>query len=248
MRVRGALHIHSTLSHDGTMTISQLAEWYRARRYQFIAMGEHSQDLSEERIECLNQLSAENSDGEFRIFPGIEFSCREGIHIFAPGVTSLIRETDPVAVAREVRAQGGFSILAHPQRLKWSCPREVLRAVDAVEFWNVGYDGKFLPPRNAPQEFRKMKEINPQLLAVAGHDLHFSDGFYDVAIEMEIPELSLQSVLRILRGGSYQIRSRFFFTDSRARLSWSKATFLRLACWQLDTVRRTRSYLLREST
>ncbi len=225
------------------MTVPQLAEWYRGRRYQFIAMGEHSQDLTEEKIAFLKELSTEHSDGQFRIFPGIEFTCRGGIHIFAPGTTSLIGETDPVTVAREIRARGGFSILAHPQRLKWNCPPEVLQSVDAVEFWNVAYDGKFLPPRRAPLEFRKMRGINPHLRAIAGHDLHLPGGFYDVAIEMEVSELSLQSVLRVLDAGSYDIRSRFFATDSQARLSWGRAALLRWASWQLDTARRTRSFL-----
>lgn len=248
MRVKGALHVHSTLSHDGTMTIAELAEWYRDRAYQFIALGEHSQDLSEEKVECLNRLSAENSDGQFCILPGIEFSCREGIHIFAPGTTCLIRETDPVAVACEIRAQGGFPILAHPQRMRWACPSDVLLAVDAVEFWNVGYDGKFLPPSKAPLAFRRMRDINPQLYAVAGQDLHNSDGFYDVAIEMEVLNLSRPAVLQTLRRGRYQIRSPFFRVNSSAQLSWGKCVLLRLVSGQLEKARRARSFLLREST
>ena len=46
MRAKGALHIHSQLSHDGTLTIAELASWYRGKGYQFLAMGEHAEDLA----------------------------------------------------------------------------------------------------------------------------------------------------------------------------------------------------------
>jgi predicted metal-dependent phosphoesterase TrpH len=41
MRVRGALHVHSKLSHDGTLTISDLVQLYRRNGYQFLALGDH---------------------------------------------------------------------------------------------------------------------------------------------------------------------------------------------------------------
>jgi len=53
VRVKGALHIHSQLSHDGTMTIAELASWYRGKGYQFLAMGEHAEDLNEAKVQML---------------------------------------------------------------------------------------------------------------------------------------------------------------------------------------------------
>lgn len=133
MRIKGALHVHSLLSHDGTMTISELAAWYRDRGYQFIALGEHSQDLSVARVEALRKQSAENSDRGFCVIPGIEFSCEDGIHILGMGVTCLITEVDPIVVSKEIHAQEGFVVLTHPQRNHWQGSRRLLLAVDAVD-------------------------------------------------------------------------------------------------------------------
>ncbi len=190
MRLKGALHVHSTLSHDGTMTISELAEWYMTRGYQFIAIGEHSQDMSEEKVEILKKQSTEHSCDGFCIIPGIEYSCQGGIHIFGLGALGLTREMDPVVVAEEIRAQGGLAILAHPYRYNWTCAPELLRAVHAVEIWNVGYDGKYLPSARAPEALRRMRRINPELLAIAGQDLHRKPAFYDVAVQTEAEYLT----------------------------------------------------------
>lgn len=61
MRVEGALHIHSTFSHDGTFSIAELAGWYAAHGYQFISIGEHSQDLDAPKASELCGECAENS-------------------------------------------------------------------------------------------------------------------------------------------------------------------------------------------
>ena len=134
MRIKGALHVHSILSHDGTMTIAELAAWYRNKGYQFIAIGDHSQDLDEAAVEIMKQQSAENSDAGFLVIPGIEFSCQGGIHIFGMGVTRLMAEIDPVRVSEGIRAHDGFSVLAHPSRRRWECSAELLLAVEAAEF------------------------------------------------------------------------------------------------------------------
>ena len=248
MRLKGALHIHSTLSHDGTMTIAELAEWYVTRGYQFIAIGEHSQDMTEEKVEILKKQSAEHSCDAFCIIPGIEYSCNGGIHIFGLGTLGLTREMDPVVVAEEIRAQGGLAILAHPYRYKWTCAPELLRAVNAVEIWNVGYDGKYLPPAQAPEALSRMRRSNPKLLAIAGQDLHRKQAFYDVAVQTEAEYLTPEAIRSNLLQGDYVIKSRFFQTTGRADLSSLKSIFLRVGSWQLGNLRQARDVFRRWST
>ena len=245
MRIKGALHVHSSLSHDGTMTISELVDWYKARGYDFIAIGEHSEDLDDRKARLLVEAAAEYSHGQFLVIPGIEFSCNGGIHIFGMGVTGPINSVDSVAVAREICNRDGVAILAHPRRLDWRFAADLLRAVDAAEIWNVAYDGKYLPLSRALGAFRRMQQANPRLLAVPGHDLHRKRSFYDVGIEMELPELSSDRVLRNLREGAYTIRSRFFRVDSQVRLSWSRAASISFMSWHLNNLRKTRDFLLR---
>ncbi len=245
MHIKGSLHVHSTLSRDGTMTIAELVEWYCRKGYQFLALGEHAEDLDEAKVRIFNQQIAENSSPQFCVIPGIEFVCDSDIHILGVGVKHLILEKKPLAVIQEIHEQGGFAILAHPKRIKWKCPEDVLLAADAVEIWNIGYDGKYLPSPQALGAFQKMQRLNPRLFAVASHDFHRTPSFYDVAIQMDVRSLSPDTILWNLRHGCYEIRSRFFRAGPGVRLSWSKALFLRVFGQQLSNMRKARSFLLR---
>src|SRR5712692_2328242 len=90
VRIRGAFHVHSTLSRDGTMTISDLVQWYMRNGYQFLAMGEHAEDLDEAKLRELKNHSIENSNDRFCVVPGIEFAGNGDIHILGVGVVQLI--------------------------------------------------------------------------------------------------------------------------------------------------------------
>src|SRR5579864_9254892 len=124
MRIRGALHVHSHLSHDGTLSIAELAEWYRARRYRFMALAEHAQDIDEAKLERLVDESRRHSSPEFCVIPGLEFACRGGLHIAGLGVTALVKEFDPAAVIDTIHEHHGCAVLAHPRRNGWNCPPE----------------------------------------------------------------------------------------------------------------------------
>jgi hypothetical protein len=247
MRIRGALHVHSKLSRDGTMTIAELVDWYRRNGYQFLAMGEHAEDLNEAKEQELREQSMANSSDVFCVIPGIEFAGNNDIHIVGIGTARVIRERDPVAVVREIHGQGGLAILAHPKRIGWKCPANVLLAVDAAEIWNVGYDGKYLPSPKAMSGFRGMQQINPKLLAVASHDFHRTDSFYDVAIEMDVASLCPDVIVHNLKRGDYRIRSAFFNCDPEARMSGAKTAFLRHLSQQLGNMRKARTAILRRS-
>jgi predicted metal-dependent phosphoesterase TrpH len=248
VRYKGALHIHSTLSHDGTLSIPDLARWYRHRGYHFVAIGEHSQDLDNEKLQALCEACGAQSNENFCVIPGVEFSCREGIHIFGLGAVGLTSEVDPVAVTAKIHSLNGVAILAHPKRMKWTCSREILLALDGVEIWNVAYDGKYLPSFHAPRAFRGMREVNPRLLAVAGHDFHRKASFYDVGTEVEAGKLSAATIVEAIRDGRYSIRSRFFRADSRAQLSCAKSVWISLLSWQLMRVRQARDTFVRWSS
>jgi hypothetical protein len=244
MRIKGALHVHSGLSRDGTMSIEKLARYYKRKGYQFLAMGEHGEDLDESKVQALRELSAQNTNEEFCVIPGIEFATTRNIHIVGVGTASLVQANDPRDYLKAIREQNGFAVLAHPKRMDWECPTNVLFSVDAIEIWNVGYDGKYLPSAKALRGFRRMQQINPKLLAVASHDFHRAASFYDVAIEMDVPSISADAILRNLRQGMYLISSRFFRADSGARLSKMKIASISLASQQLSQMRKLRTMLL----
>jgi len=235
MRLKGALHVNSTLPHDGTMTIAELAEWCITRGHQFIAIGEHSRETSGGKVEILKGQSTDHTRDGLGIIPGIEYSCGGGIHIPGRGALGLTRERDPVVVVEETCAYGGLAILAHPYRYNWTCAPELLRAVNAVEIRNVGYDGKYLPSARAPGALRR---INLELLAIAGQDLLRKPACNDVAAQREAECPALEEIRSNLRRGDYIIKSRFFQTKGRPRLSSLKAALLRVASRQPEHLRK----------
>ena len=243
MRIRGAIHMHSTFSHDGTLSVAELAALYRRNNYQFIAITEHAEDLDDRSAERLLDQCREHSCDQLRVIPGAEFSCGE-FHVLGIGVVTAERQANAIAAAETIHRRSGMAVLAHPKRFAWKCPADILRAVDAVEIWNVGYDGKFLPSAKALGAFVTMRQNNPCLLAVAGHDLHRRDSFYDVALEMDTPSLRADSILENLRHGRYVMRSRLFRAGSDAQVPRGRATCLRILSKQLGHVRRARSLAL----
>lgn len=243
MRTRGAIHLHSTYSQDGTLTIAELRALYLSKGYQFIAITEHAEDVDEAKMEKLVAECRNHSGGQFCVIPGIEFSCGT-LHILGIGAVTCGRQETALGAIETIHRCGGLAVLAHPKRCDWKCPVQILRALDAVEIWNVNYDGKFLPSAKALGAFEDMRVANPGLLAVAGHDLHRRESFYNVAIEMEMPGVSRDSILDHLRRGRYEIRSRFFRAGPSAKVPAGKASCLRLVSRQLRHARRARSLAL----
>ncbi len=241
MRVKGALHVHSNLSHDGRMSVAEVAAFYRCRGYHFVAMGDHSQDMDAAKVRAQVADCAAHSDERFLMIAGIEYTCRqEGMHILGVGCLEVTSEHEPLPVAQLIRRSGGFAVLAHPKRFGWQASPELLQALDAAEFWNVGYDGRFLPSMLAPAAYERMLQANPKLLAVPAHDLHSPRGYYDVAVEMELPALTRQAVLQSLFAGAYRIRSRFFNSGPQPRYSAMTELYLRVGGAQLNGLRKVK--------
>lgn len=247
MRIKGAVHIHSTLSRDGTMTIAELARYFKDKGYQFLAMGEHAEDMTEAKVETLIEQSAAASNDNFCVIAGVEFAVTKQIHIVGVGVTKLIPLDSPVYVAEQIRALRGFSILAHPKRMGWNCPPELAQAVDAAEIWNINYDGKYLPSAKAIPAFACMREANPRLLAMASHDFHRVASFYGLRIEMDVSSLAPAPVLQGLKSGNYAARSTFFDCTSDGRASALGAALVRNVSGRLEKMRKARNGIARRT-
>jgi hypothetical protein len=215
VKVHGAVHTHTTHSHDGKLSTRELAKLFRIKGFHFVAVTEHSQDMSEEKAALLRDECAELSDDSFCMIPGIEYSCTRVMHMPGIGVTDILPPDDPVWLAGEIRRRGGFAVLAHPSRVGWQCSPELARAVNAIEIWNVVYDGKFVPQVAGLEFARRMLRQHPDLLVISAHDLHKPNGFYDVAITMDVPGLNQKAIIGELCAGRYSVRSAFFSAASR---------------------------------
>lgn len=239
MRVKGAIHIHSTLSYDGKLSIAELADLYSSHGFHFVCLSEHAEHMDESKVAELLRFCREHSRADFCMIPGLETVCTGDYHIVGVGAPEIIpvSQRDPVTVSQRIREQGGLPVLAHPKRYGWKIPAQILRAVHAVEIWNLVYDGKFLPSANAPRAFRAFQKTNPHLFAIAGHDLHRRGGFYDLSLQMEVPELTRGAVLAQILSGNYSICSPFFEVSAADPFASRRTAFLRLSSWPLDRVK-----------
>jgi hypothetical protein len=240
MRIKGALHVHSQASHDGVLSLPRIADLYRSRGFQFICIAEHSEDMTDGKLTELRLESESLSDGDFRMIAGIEYSCKDALHIVGVGCEQLLDTSDPVRLAQNIHSTGGFSILAHPRRIRWCCSPELAANLNAVEVWNVRYDGKYLPAPRALEFFNQMKALNPKLLAAVGDDFHGLGGCYPLGIHMSVNSIDRESILTELMNGRYQLGSLGFRVDAKSSFSPGHLALFRALHMPLSCVKSLR--------
>ena len=165
--MKGVYHLHSNYSYDGKHLIKELAELFS--EYDFLIITEHSENMTLKKYkkfteECL-QISKKNNK---KIIPGIEFNTDEGYHISGIFIKNYFEQTTAEKTIKQIKKQGGISILAHPSKYK-NIDIEKIREIDFVEIWNRVYDGKYvLNPKN----IELMKKLNAKpIVAIDFHEL-----------------------------------------------------------------------------
>lgn len=221
-RYKGAVHLHTTLSHDGVLTLPELARFIRSKGYDFMAVTEHSQDMTETKLAELETGAAELSDDTFLIIPGIEFNCTGTIHILGIGVTKLCASEDPTTVVDHIQSCGGLAVLAHPSNKDYPIDVAWVKKLDGCEIWNNRH-GKWLPQMHAVRKFEELSRAAPGLKAFAGLDLHSPVGYSHVAMEVEADSTARDELFGALREGDYSLvgQSLRIRSDGRVgRFEW----------------------------
>jgi hypothetical protein len=242
MLIEGALHVHSSLSHDGQMTVAEIAAFYHARGYHFVCMAEHSEDMDAVKLKALRHCAAAVSDEEFCMVPGLEYRVSDALHIAGIGCDVLLDTSDAVAVARAIGSHGGFAVLAHPRTIGWNCPPALAEALHAVEVWNVGYDGKFLPQPQGLVLLNRLRRGHRGLQSAAGHDFHQPGSYYSLRLRMQVKKLDRESVLAGLLLGEYEIYSKCFAFAARQEFSQWTLAQLRAMRIALDAGKQAREW------
>jgi len=240
MHIRGALHVHTDLSHDGKLSLPKLAAFLKRRGYQFVCLSEHSEDMDEGKMLLMQYLAAQVSSQDFCVIPGIEYNCGDGLHMVGLGCDLVLDTADPVKLAWAIREAGGVAILAHPKRIQWHCQDDLVRAVNAVELWNIRYDGKFLPSMMGMRFFEEARKVNCSLLATVGHDLHATSGYYRAQTCMDVDFLGPKAILQALVTGQYSIDSLFFNSPASRDISMAARTRVQALRALLDQAVRIR--------
>jgi hypothetical protein len=217
-RLKGAAHIHSSVSHDGVMSLEELSLFFKRKKFDFVLITEHAENVSDGNMDKLIGECRRLSSPEFLIIPGLEFRCRDELHILGFGINRTLESDDPQKVIRHISQQGGVAVLTHPTRKKYCLDGTWVDGLDGVEIWNSAHDGKFLPQVEPIRMFEKLAVNNPHLKPFVGMDLHFEKNYYDLALRIKEKGLETGQILRRLKRGDFTIRSTFFKMRPRVRI------------------------------
>lgn len=169
-RLRVVLHAHSDWSYDGRWSLDRLARLYRRLGADAVMMSEHDTGFAPDRYAEYRAACAAASRTGCPLVPGIEYSSPDNdIHLLVWGVPRFLGEHRPVIdTLRDVRAEGGVAILAHPvRRDAWRrISPDWLPLLDGIELWNRKSDGI-----SWGREAQAMIAAHG-LPATVGHDFH----------------------------------------------------------------------------
>ena len=245
MKLSGAIHAHTTLSHDGTMSLSELVDFVKARGYDYLAITEHSYDVDAEAMTNLRSQAELLSTPDFLIIPGLEFRCHGWIDIIGYGVTEPTSSENPAEVIDHIHRHGGVAIFAHPNIRPYPIDPSWVKMLDGAEIWNVSNEGKYLPQTGGINKFRELASVNPELRAYTGLDLHRRESYCYLSATTFASDRTKDDILRALKKGDFRSESFWLTINSDGDLS--PVAIVRIAVLRvfLNAARFLRDLLLR---
>lgn len=237
MELRLDLHIHSRLSPDGCMSLSEIVDRARAAGLHGAAVCDHDLALTE---------APEFPD--FLLIPGIEVSTEYG-HLLGLFVSSPVETRDFFQAAEAIHGQGGLTVLAHPFEHSRDGARlaPAVPLLDGAEVWNARAERK-IPDANAlAAEFARTHGLRP----FAGSDAHLPQEIGNGVTVVEAEEMTPEAVRAALLAGAVRTcgrRSRAWYTamsqlSKRRRTHAGPAGYLKWGafaakCLLQDLIRR----------
>ena len=200
--LNGAIHVHSTYS-DGEFTLAELREVYATLGCHFVCMTDHAEYFDAARLADYAAECAALSDERFQLIAGLEFNCDRRMHLLGFGVTRLAETTDPQAVVRHVKREGGLAVIAHPMDSAFAWIESFDELPHGIETWNSKYDGRYAP---RPQTFgllNRLQQREPGMRAFYGQDLHWKRQHRGLLNRLQIDRVSRAAVLGALAHGDY---------------------------------------------
>ena len=212
--LKGLIHIHTNFSYDGKNTVREWAAFLRAKGYNFVCLTEHDDDFDDAKMTELVEECRKVSTPSFHIIPGLEFRCADKVHILGLGLTKFYRTTDPIEAVKFIRTNNGASVIAHPRGYEGNITKELLKTVDCVEVWNGAKDSRFFPHPEVLERYKGWKEVNPNLIAIGGADVHGMDSYFQLDVHTADNAGTEWNVRNLRDGGLRKICGRYFSISS----------------------------------
>lgn len=201
---KGSIHIHSTYSFDGTLSLERLRDSYAASGFDFLILSEHREDFSPVGYKELVSTCDALSRNDFLLVPGLEFHSEA---IAVHGLREYPEDSLPMSnFLAHTRAKGTFNVLVHPSNLRNLPPKEILLQLHAVEVWNVRYDGSRFPSFRNLTIWRRLSRNFP-LASIFGIDFHKKEGIGTTWVQVDLENLSSENLLDTLRKGHFSLFS-----------------------------------------
>lgn len=214
--VPALLHVHSNFSYDGEMSVAELAAMARDNGFGVLCLADHTRGLTPDRARRMVAECEANSRDDLLIVPGFEFDQRDEHHILGLGMTQLVAEDNYGALITEIRAQGGFSVLAHPKPGDLTRHPELTYTVDGIEIWNTVHDGQYLPNPAAAAEFHHAQQHGGVAVPLAASDFHHRGNLKSLALHLHLRPggLDWPAVRDALRNGRFHLANRWYRVPS----------------------------------
>lgn len=200
--LKGAIHVHSTYS-DGEFRLAELREVYASLGCRFVMMTDHAEDFDAAKLADYIAECESLSDEHFRFIAGLEFNCERRMHILGFGVTRLAGTTDPQAVIRHIKGEGGIAVIAHPMDSAFEWIESFDELPHGIETWNSKYDGRIAPRPHTFALLNRLQQRDPQMRAFYGQDLHWKRQHRGLINTLQIDEMARDTVLKAFQSGNY---------------------------------------------
>jgi predicted metal-dependent phosphoesterase TrpH len=236
MTTLGAVHVHSTYSHDGRDSLPDLHAFAASRGLGFIGLTDHAEDFDADVFARFTaECRAVSATGP-RLIPGLEFRFAglKGLHLLALGLTRWIEPATPDEFIAMTRGVTGLTIAAHPILAAYSYPPSVLEGIDAFEVWNASYNTRYLPDPRAIRLLAMVRRTRPAAVAVAGLDQHDARNDRETRVEV----FDDGDPLAAIRAGRFRNIGRTMSFDAHAGLGPVRGAALWTARTLFDGVER----------
>lgn len=202
MEIKGIVHVHTTYSYDGKVSLKELRDFLLERGISFCFVTEHTDFLTREQAQLFVQECRALSGSQFVFIPGFEVPYKDA-HVLLLATELFLAQTADASVLTQWAQSAGLTLLAHPVRNKFMVDDTLLSVIDGVEVWNQQYEGKKVPRPHSVALLQTLQEKKPALVATGGIDFHRKEHFGSPVYTVEVEHLTQEAIVSAFKDGAY---------------------------------------------
>lgn len=229
MKINGVLHLHTTYSYDGKLSLDSLKDLLIAHNVQFALITEHTDEMTKEVGEKFIKACREKSDERIILIPGFEVPYG-GRHILMIGAHRFVRGgiDNTEDNIREWKSAAEIAVFAHPHRNEYSVDGAMEDILDGIEVWNSQYDGKYTPRFRSLALLRRLQNTGKNVHAYAGLDFHREEHEGGPRIVVENINPTFGDVINALRNARYTLERGNIIISSEGDIRSGNVFILRI--------------------